>query len=310
MYDTIAITYEGDDLFTLAKFLQKAKTVNDIDTCDVLYISGFIKNLRCRINKSQLKIEGSLPEYFWGTNLKTMDLQNTKDAIIRLGNEFGIDLTFAKVSKIHIAENLIMRNPVQMYLEKLGYLSRYNQSIYQGGVLYSNRTNAITFYDKVEEQKRRKRKLDPEIEKQSILRVELKLNKRIYNTLNRKMVFVKDLYDPVFYTEVVTLWVRFYHRINKARANQDSLDYFSPQVNSFIKNLAFIGVQSLGGVNKVMDMIQVQYKIKGCTRSQYSRLMSKTKEISIGSTIRRVDQLVKELDEKIDQTFSKINLSL
>lgn len=309
MYDTIAIKYFEEKIKETISKLENPRLIVNPNNGDIQFATGKIRNLRCKVFNSSIRIEGSLSKFYFGNNLETLDIFTTEKAVLELCRVLNLDLRKGEVTKIHFAENISVDYPTNRYFEKLGSISRYQKSSYSTGVLFSNNNKALLFYDKAEEMKKNQPMVLKNKELVSnILRYELKLNRRIKKILKKSQILFEDLYNAKFYKELLDLWVDEYSKISKLPEIRKSFQYISRDVVKTKNNLCLIGILSIGGSEVVQKEVRKYFNGGHCNRSQYNRLMKKIIELNSLSLKEMPSNLIIELDEKIKAVGSRFQL--
>ena len=74
------------------------------------YVTGYLDSLKVRISDNNVKIfNSSICKYHLGDNFKTLSKGDTKRAIEKISESLHLPFHLANVTKIDIAQNLIMK---------------------------------------------------------------------------------------------------------------------------------------------------------------------------------------------------------
>ena len=150
MYDTVRMWLITEVTDTM---LNKLENVGKhIKPTGEYYHYGNLRNMKVRLSNNRVIVHGSLPRFLFGHNFKRCDRIETKHAIEKLSDTLGLPFHHAHVSRIDIADNFIMNQPVHEYLQLLGeacYFERLPRE--NGNVYYKNFTRVMIFYDKIRE---------------------------------------------------------------------------------------------------------------------------------------------------------------
>ncbi|RCW31383.1 phage/plasmid replication protein [Marinilabilia salmonicolor] len=115
-------------------------------------VSGYIGNLRVSVNERGVKVgNGSLCKYYLGDNLQTIGRQDTQKAIQKISDTLHLPFDRAHVTRLDIAQNLILKHPLPVYLNHLGTAQYYTRFEQPDSVYYSNSKRRLVFYNKVKE---------------------------------------------------------------------------------------------------------------------------------------------------------------
>ena len=246
------------------------------------YMSGLLESEEPIIDSSMPKmyfnvsIQVSLPKYYYGHNLKVLTLEDTKEAIDRLDEELGFNVSNMRVSRLDFAYNFNMNEPPVFYFQYLGedsYLNRipYNStsnSLYYNSegrnttttknnkTIPSNSKKVCVFYDKIKEFEKKEGEngmpLPKEYQGVNLLRYELRLSQNILSQLSARCkelgwdkdpLEVKDLYNPQFFKVVLSEYIRLFNRIkpikliNLTKDVKRDLDTMGKAYDAFICSL-------------------------------------------------------------------------
>jgi hypothetical protein len=158
MYDTLNLYLSAIDigdtplLETTPNYLEHPKGILDPETGAIVCYCGALGNLKVSVSNMGVSIkDGSICKWFLGDNLQTMGRGDTQRAIEKLSDTLHLPVERAKVTRIDIAQNLMMRYPVDVYLHHLGELKSSTRLLEPNGLYYSQRMGRLAFYDKVKE---------------------------------------------------------------------------------------------------------------------------------------------------------------
>jgi hypothetical protein len=111
---------------------------------------GLLGNLRVIQGQEGVYVQGSLPVYLNGENVRTFSRQGLLAALGKLESESGLTLHAGRVLQLETAATLPVREAPRRYLESWGPLPRFRKDTYGGGetVLYRTGGRSFTGYDK------------------------------------------------------------------------------------------------------------------------------------------------------------------
>ena len=263
--------------------LSGTRETTDTET-GAVEITGHYDNLFVKVNEDHsVFIQGSLPRFLTGSNLRMLRRQGVREAVEKLSGAFSADPSLAKVVRLDVAATVSLPRPVPCYYPVLGSASRFERVPYRGGVLYRHRTRSLTVYDKG----RRAGVAG------HLLRFEASFKKRVNPQFGR-VVMLSDLHEPGFYEVYVRRWLREYRRISKVRRH-----VLTPPsgVRDLTWQLAAVGLHAIGGEPVVSDMVDVWEMRRGRRYSMKRRL----RELAAGGTSETDDALIAELDGAIER---------
>jgi len=302
VYDTVNIRINRETA-TNVDFLAETpcyleNTTEHTKASGEVYISGMLQNYKVNVSQSGISLKGSLAKFYLGNNIETLTRGDTQKAIQKLSDTLHINVTDAKVNRFDIAANFIMKYDCRAYFEFLGALHHYSRLPQGKSLYYRNNLRQLIFYDKIAETQK-KRQLIPDILKNdNVLRYEIRFEKRLPNQF-KQPITARTLCNENFYIEIIDKWYNEYSLINKEKNIIFKPDAMN-DTKEFEKQLILLGIEKLGGVNSVIEMIE-NVKRQGIykNRMQPNRLKQKIKEIAKTENLTETPELINELSEKI-----------
>lgn len=295
MFDTV-----GGRCFTKEhlKWQNLAFVKEERDTkTGLITLRGNLNNLQVKEIPEGYKVFGSLPKYFFGNNLEVLSRKSTMQAIEKLSDDLGINISESKLFRFDVSCNLIMLNEVKHYINLLDDLSRFRKSQYRESLYYSTDKIELIFYNKTLEMSR-KRQAIPEHFKQyknRILRYEMRYLRGIKHYFKRD-INLHDLSNESFYIELIKQWKEYYFQINK-KGKLKFNDMALTDVKNFQNQLMLQGLIALGGFDEVVNMIELSRNDIG--RHKVKRIKDKIKALKKSKELIEVNPLIKELDTRI-----------
>lgn len=221
-YDSISLSYADAAICKcserIIQVLCQPKTVIDGDGA-VTSVYGYLRNIRVSVTQAGLWLTGSIAKYINGNNLEPLTLDQAKDAFNELSDTFEIDIGKSNVTRIDLAANIELANPVTDYLSVLGDSSRLDRFFCGNNTLYyqsqrkaKTKPKTLVFYDKVAEMKK---ELPANCIGKNILRYEMRLNRRLPQRFSLPEVTANTLTDKAFFYNVSDLWLTEYEAIHK-----------------------------------------------------------------------------------------------
>lgn len=310
MYDTIGLWYPNPSETHNFSYRPVAACLDSVYSDGVSPRTGFqvakgtIDNMRVKTGPLGVHVQGSLARFYHGSNGEILTRRDTERAIQKLSDSLGVPFERARVNRLDIASNFIMRRPAREYLSRFldcRYLKRSDFSDKET-VTYHNGVRAFSGYDKIGEIKRKRQEI-PEIFKgHNVLRLELSLRKRVAPQFKLDTVWGCDLYNPNFYVEALKRWHGAYCSVNKLRKGA-SLDLRGTKV--FERSLAAYGLEAVGGYDVALAMLKSAKESGQIPRQTYYRLKK-----SVRDWARLREQggdetdIIEELDKKVKQAVA------
>ena len=305
MYDTVKLILETEQVpnINLIEEIPQYLTRVTKETNHEIYgysVQGYLKNLFVNISENRIVIQNSLVKYWYDDNFKTLTKGIVKKIIREISNTLHLPIHEAKVIRIDLATNIILKQPVELYLEYLGETKYYKRLKQPNGITYSTKKRQLLFYDKVKEQREKKQVIDTLYKYSNVLRIELRYTERINKQFNRT-VLAKTLYDETFYVELVKKWKDEYLSVQKLHKE---LDPIPPTGNTKELGL-FLTLQSVlaMGQHNILHDIKVWQKTNLITNLQAQRLRDYIKGLNKDVSKSKGNELIVELDEKVRQVY-------
>lgn len=311
--DTIILTLRKDD-YRGCSFLETIPPVLNNDSiiyqnirgCDK--VVGKLKNLHISVTDYEFKINGgSLCKYWLGDNFNSMGLADIKRAFENLSDEFKLPLERAEIKKIDLAQNLILKHPVNSYYYHLGALNGFSRGIYGESLYYwkngnRRKNNGLCFYDKIKESKQKKSIIPNCYNGCNVLRYE----RRLTGKFGIDRFLVRNLCEESNYINLVNRWGDDYRLINKY--NKQAINLNSMRTKKDLYKLGVIAlIQQMGGQGAMLDYIK-QAQITGqLDKVQAHHIRNVIKSINDGLNIsggEERDELINELDRKINDAVA------
>ena len=152
MYDTvnfclsIADVGEVDFLQETPCFLE-SESLGFHDWGGQRVVTGKVGGLKVVANRYQIKVkDGSLCKYYLGNNFKAMGRKDTQRAIEKLSDTLHLPMSKATVTRIDVAQNIIVKHPVKVYLNHLGVLNYATRLQEPTGLYYCKQMERLCFY--------------------------------------------------------------------------------------------------------------------------------------------------------------------
>lgn len=227
MYDNLhmRLAMVGADTSTVVNHLQGAKQTVDIDTGECRSF-GYLNNLRVSVYESGLYIVGSLAKYFNGGNIYTLNRKTTEQAMQKLSDELGVDISSAKVTYLEFGDAFVMQYPVREYLNRLSSMPRMARNQQEYSLYFQCRgmeqPKSAVFYDKRMELLKRKEPLPDGFKGMNLLRYELRFKNRLPQQLGWPEVTASSLYNREFYRKILNLYQQNYFSILKRKTLRPS----------------------------------------------------------------------------------------
>ncbi len=292
--------------------VQERMAMVDSVTGEVQYEKGYKGCIKVRKNGGKIRIECSLPKLLRGNNIYMLSYSEVVEAIKKIEQELNIPISRGIIRRIDTFVNIQTNNTPMSYFRYLGdcrYLKRGligNTSLY-----YKNGNRELVFYDKIQEMNAKKVKLPLSYnDTKHLLRIEYKLrNKAIQKSFNGNL-YVEQLYNKETGIKLIEHLYQAYTIIFKEVKPSFNVNILDSQ-KGFIKQLANIGIETLGGVNSVCEMIDDTKQRYLDLRPEYvSRRKKETKSIASLDGIAQNNKSIEELDSKVKELCHRLILGI
>lgn len=288
--------------------LEKARHSIDLSTGEFDGF-GYVDGLRVTIKESGISIKGSLSRFFYNDdkvgNLFTLDRHSTQQAIEKLSQRLGFDVSVAKVRALEFGAYFFMSNPVDEYLKMLGAFPRLERVHYLPETLYyrhrgKQQPKTLILYDKLKDSRAKNYHLPDGFDSQNILKYEIRFNGSLSKQIGWGDVTGSTLYDEKFYCRMIEIYKAMFHKIKKHRqVKQDSLSGIKSVGDAVEVLMARLLTQSNGDVvAEYLEELKSQKVFED--RANYSRLKKKLESVANKSRITESNELMDELSDCIN----------
>ena len=305
MYDTVLLCLTKADVSGV-NFLEVVPRLLDNvveSRCnDVVSITGDLNGLKVTATGQRVRIRGgSLCKFQFGNNCQTMGRRDTQQAIEKLSDSLTLPMDKANVTRVDVAQNFIMRNPVEVYLNHLGVLRYADRLEEPSGLYYRLKGGRLCFYDKNRERRDKKEAIIGLFRGQNVLRYERRYTQRIAAKFRVAEVTGAMLYDEAFYIRVLNAWRDDYQAIQKINDNDTAVNFQEMKTK---RQLYKVAVQSLiereGGLIQMLGRIKEAQQRGELTKKQALDLRGAVNEAcqeTGGQTAQ--SEAIEELDRKV-----------
>lgn len=301
MFDTIHLWLPKEesrsfDVALLANV--EAKEKNDMQT-----ITGNYKNLRIFYKETGIFIAGSLCKYLLGDNMQTLGRGSTKEAICRLSDELYLPFQQANVTRVDVAENLIMQYEVPYYYSFLGDARHYKRLEQENGIYYRQTKREMLFYGKLLEQEYRGVPIPPLLQGRNVLRYEYRFKNRLCRQLNMPQVKASYLSDEKTYMAILQIWRDEYYKIRKVKSPLPFVLTLN-NMKQLQNELMLLGIKTIGGEQAMQQIIeQCKQQGKFQNKMQVKRVKDRVKKVCNMPLITGDSDAILELNRKVDEAI-------
>lgn len=266
--------------------------------------TGILGNLSVSINRNSVVVkDGSFCKWFLGNNLQVMGRDDVEMGLEKLSDILHLPMDKAIVSRIDIAQNIMLKYPIWEYLSHLGYCKNIKPSEQPNGVYYHQRNLSFCLYEKIKEQKAAKKPIPELFKEQNCMRMELRLKNRLAATLKRNSITGALLHNEAFYLEMANLWSDYYKSIQKINDVQMNFEAMKT-VTDFRRNSLLDCIERNGGQIAAINQIKNAQKRNELTPKQAYDLKKEIEVIyNTANGFTCQNEAIIELDRKVEEVI-------
>ena len=270
---------------------------------DSNYLQGDLKNMRVTLNESSISVKGSLCKYFYGNNIDTLNLTNTREALNQISAYLSIDIHKASVSRIDFSTNIVTDFTPTIYYPYLGQLSRFERYEQPSAIYYNQKAKRLLFYDKIEEAKKKGMTIPKQHIGDNLLRYELVLNKGISRYLKYNGLYVQDLGSEELFKKLLHLWYSYYQQIQK---HSKTIKIMADNIKTpkDVETRIFNALVRRNPEEVQRFLLELKAKDVFEHKEYYSRLNSKIRNIQKEEEVK--NDLIDELSSKIEGIYLEL----
>lgn len=265
-------------------------------------LSGHLGSLNVKVSNNAVTIkDSSFCKWILGSNFKTLTRGDIKQGFEKLSDSLHLPMSKARVTRLDIGQNIVVKAPTDVYLRHLGVLKYTKRLTEPTGLYYTGTNYQLAFYDKVREQKRAGCKIPELYRDRNVLRYELRFLHRLPKTLNVPEVTGSLLYDEAFYIGLVQRWRGFYMLIKKINDIELNFDIMTTKRDFYKAGLLAL-IEQRGGQMEVIEQINEAAKRGDLTKKQAHDLREAVNDAcKIKGELVKPNNTILELDKKIDE---------
>ncbi len=305
MYDTINFKLTIGDAGAV-DFLQEtpcyldASTIGFHDYNGERIVTGCLQGLKVTASRHQIKVkDGSLCKWHLGDNFKTMGRQDTQRAVEKLSDTLHLPMDRATITRLDVAQNIIVKHPTAVYLNHLGVLKYAKRLQQPDGLYYARRVERLCFYDKNREQRTKGEPIPELYRERNVLRYEQRFTQRLASVFGVEAVTGALLYDEAFYMRLLSRWRDTYKDIQKI--NDITLNFQAMTGKQELYRMGVLSmVERVGGEVAMLEQITEAQRRGDLTPKQAYDLKQAVKDackVKDGLTV--PNEAIAELDKKI-----------
>lgn len=311
MYDKVKLwTIRTRATPDVSRFLDKAKEQIDHETGEVCTF-GSLDGLKVSVYVGGISVVGSLAKFLYPNNIYPLDRHTTAQAVEKLSDSIHVQMNNAKVTELEFGRVFVMSQPVESYLSKLGNMPKLQRYHFDVGTLYyktrdRRQSKVFAFYDKQADAKVKGMALPSGFEDANLLKYEMRLNGRLPQLLSVPEVTASTLSETSFYRLLMKRYQESYFSIHKSSkyimGDMGRIKTVSDAFDMFVAQLI-----SQSGQDSVTGFLEALREARVFNdRKNYTRLKKKIQEIAGKAGANVPDELIKELDDEVNNVGAYI----
>nr|WP_321408082.1 phage/plasmid replication protein [uncultured Carboxylicivirga sp.] len=264
------------------------------------FITGYLDNAKIKISEYRVSFkDSSICKYYLDQNFKTLSKGDIRRAIEKLSDSLHLPFNLANVTRIDLAQNMIMQYEEHLYYPYLGTAPYYNRLEQNNGLYYQNNKRTKLFYGKVHEQKIKKKQIPELYRGKNVLRFELRFIERLREQLKQPQITAELLYNESFYINLVKRWRDEYLSIQKINSKLRNMKP-TGSTKELIEHMALIQLLEHGQPH-VLAIIKEWQEQKLITKKQAQDHRNKIKKLASQKADDKGNELINELTRKVKE---------
>lgn len=305
VYDTVFsfLNAENGGVFTPSS-LNCLSNIKETQKQDgTMYFTGDLGAIKVVFTEHGISVKGSFPKWYLDDNIQTLTRGDMQRATEKLSDVLHLPMNKAKVGRIDLAKNLLMKFEPSIYYPYLGEAQHYQRLVQPKSVYYKNTLKTKLFYDKVAECKSKGVIIPQVLSSSNLLRYELRFLERLPKQFNLAEVLLETLHGEDFYMAILDRWKAEYQMIKKIHDIQ-TLDYDMVKSKKQLHQQGILFyIEKQGGILKVLEEVEEAQKKGKLTRKQAFDLRNEYREASQATLLTSKSELIAELDTKINSAI-------
>lgn len=305
MYDTVNFYLNAGDagnVDLMAEVPQYLDTFKDETTkAGNVSIWGKSQDYNIKITEYGISIsKGSLAKYLYGTNLKTLNRDEAKQALEKISDTLHLPMDAATVQRLDAGTNIEVTYKPPVYFNHLGQYKRSERQPQNKGLYYSTTNEQLALYDKIAQQKKKQIPIPAEYTGKNLLRYEMRFLHRLPKLFSVDRVTGAMLYNERFYNDVIDRWQQAYEDIYKI--NDIEINFDIVQSVPDLKRLGLLlYIEQAGEVQMYQQIKEAQQRgqINSIQASRLREAIKSSCQPKEGLT--RVNDSINELSMKINE---------
>ena len=300
MYDSLVLilTNEYDPTINFLHAVSPEININSQGIeYGISYMKGNLRNLKVRITKSKIKIEGSIHVFCKGNNLEPMNFHEFIESIDKIQLMLNLPIQDARVSRLDFSGNIPLKQPVEAYFTYFGQKSRYKKQIFDNGINYNSEELILVFYDKIKELKHKRDIIPVYFQGKNILRFEMRIMRKLGKSFQVSELTLNKLKEPAFFNQLCLKWRQEFKSVAMEMISPIGLNPTGSKPK-LLEELALLHIHQLG-IDSFLNEISSWQLINEITKKEAYEIRKFIKEKAAEKYPLAENELIQELNQKI-----------
>lgn len=249
------------------------------------------------LSDNSITFNNSLTKYLKGSNIHNMKPHEIKQAFEKISEDLQIDIGNAIVSNAEIGLNVKTDYTSKVYFPYLWSKDRCDRLVQPSSLYFKNGSRKIIIYDKLEEQKRKKKKSLYSTE-YNLTRIECKIN-NIKDFLAGEIPTINNFCKPRNLLNYLYYLHSEYENIKKTYYNTNcTINISSPKDYFKICSANYIITQGIEKLDSDINLLKDLNKFEHA--NQYSRIKKKANDLILEYSDKNQVTIISELNNRFD----------
>lgn len=300
MYDSLVLilTNEYDPTINFLNAVSsELKITSRGEEYGIAYLRGNFRNMKVRITKSKIKIEGSIHVFCKGNNLEPMSFHEFIESINLLEQMIQLPIENAKVSRLDFSGNIPMKYPIDAYFTYFGQKSRFKKQVFDNGINYKSEELILVFYDKIKELKHKREVLPEYFQDKNVLRFEMRFMRKLGKSFQVTELTAKMLKERAFFNQLCQKWRQEFKSVAMEMVSPIGLNPTGSKPK-LLEELALLQIHQLG-IDSFLNEISFWQSMNEITKKEAYEIRKFIKEKAAEKYPLAENELIQELNQKI-----------
>ena len=300
MYDSLVLilTNEYDPTINFLHVVSsELKITSRGEEYGIAYVRGNLRNMKVRITKSKIKIEGSIHVFSKGNNLESMSFHEFIEAIYLLEQMLQLPIEHARVSRLDFSENILLKHPIETYFNYFGQKSRFKKQVFDNGISYNSEELFLVFYDKIKELKHKRESIPEYFQGKNVMRFEMRFMRKLGKTFQVPELTAGMLKERAFFNQLCQKWRQEFKSVAMEMISPISLNPTGSKPK-ILEELALLYIHQIG-IDSFLNEISSWQLTNEITKKEGYEIRKFIREKASENYPLAENELIRELNQKI-----------